>query len=141
MLSAHQQRTLEEIEKLLRHSDSWLVSRFSLFAELVADEEMPRQEELPVTLRARAARLCRFPGWAPQDTGTGSPLRAFLLVPLLLLVPIICMVLLVVAPHGSAGCTRPPRPGSVTAGQLAPGEPVSWTGCPPGRPAARGRHG
>lgn len=139
MLSARQQRTLEEIEKRLLRSDSRLASRFSLFAELVAGEEMPRREELPLTFRQRAARLCLSAGYGPQGTGTGCPPQALLLLPLLL-VAIICTVLLVVAPpHGSAGCPRPPGPGSVTGGQIAPGGPASVPGCVPKASGVRHR--
>lgn len=126
MLSARQQRDLEEIEKRLRRSDSRLASRFSVFAELVSGEEMPKREELPLTLRHRMARLCRSAGRAPQDTGAGFPPRALLLLPLLL-VAIICTVLLVGAPpHHGAACRTPPGPGSVIAGQPAPGQLTGW---------------
>lgn len=101
MLPEPQQRRLAEIEDQLRQSDSQLSHRFSLFAELVADEEMPHRERLPVTLRTRLARLAGRPSQAP---GVVPLPRALLLLPALLVV-IMCAVLLVVArPHGGTGC-------------------------------------
>lgn len=101
MLPERQQRRLAEIEDQLRQSDSQLSYRFSLFAELVAGQEMPHRERLPVTLRGRLARLAGRPSRAP---GAVPPSRALLLLPALIAV-IMCTLLLVAArPHGGAGC-------------------------------------
>jgi hypothetical protein len=56
-LPASQQRTLNKIEVVLRDSDPWLASLFSIFTRLTVDEDMPRLEEV----KARLARLGAFP--------------------------------------------------------------------------------
>lgn len=134
MLSERQERSLAAIENQLRLSDSRLASRFSLFAELVAGDEMPRREQLPLTLRARLARLARFPGSTARPTAAGWPYRVLLLLPVLL-VTITCTVLLIITPsHG--GCARPPVPEMVAGGPPA-AQPAGWrSGCVPNQPSA-----
>ena len=135
MLPEPQQRCLAEIEDQLRLSDSQLTYRFSLFAELVAGQEMPRRERLPLTLRARMALLGRIAGWRSHAAGGGSPSRALLLLPALLAV-IMCALLLVAAPrHGGPGCSG--QPGAV---QMSSGGPAGWAAsCPARLPSARHR--
>lgn len=101
MLPESQQRRLAEIEDQLRQSDSQLCYRFSLFAELVAGEEMPHRERLPVTLRGRLARLAGRPSPA---SGAVSPSRGLLLLPALIAVIMCTLLLVATRPHGGTGC-------------------------------------
>lgn len=105
MLPEPQQRRLAEIEDQLRQSDSQLSYRFSLFAELVAGEEMPHRERLPVTLRGQLARLlARLAGRRSPASGGVSPSRALLLLPALIAVIMCTLLLVATRPHGGTGC-------------------------------------
>lgn len=137
MLSERQQRRLEEIERNLRASDGLLAGRFSLFAELVRDQEMPRREELPLTLRQRMARLGRYATLGPQPDGPLWPPRALLLLPALM-AAITCALLLAAVPSRSgAGCATPQGHASA-ATQNVPGQPPEWpAGCVYRHPSPR----
>lgn len=140
MLPEPQQRRLAEIEHQLRLSDSQLTHRFSLFAELVAGQEMPHRERLPLTLRARMAILGRITSWRSRPVGSGSAPAALLLFPVLLAM-IVCTLLLVAGqPHAGAGCSGRSGTGRIWVGAPPSGAPASWTtGCPASLPAAHHR--
>jgi hypothetical protein len=126
MLSARQERILEEIEARLRHSDGSLALRFAVFAELVADDEMPRRETLRAPLFSRRSRLGGLTGRARRAMGPQWWPTALLLLPVLILA-ITCTVLLAAASSHAAGCLRR-GPGAVAAGG-SPEMPGSYPGC------------
>jgi hypothetical protein len=64
-LPASQQRILNKIETVLRDSDPWLASLFSIFGKLTKDEDMPRVEEVK-------ARLAKLGAWIARRT---APVR------------------------------------------------------------------
>lgn len=119
MLSARQQRNLEQIEAHLRHSDSRLAWRFSLFAELVDGDEMPRREIVAPTPWQRVAQLGRQ---ARRGLGRDwRPATLMLLIPAIILA-VTCALLVTMAPaHPSLACARP-GPGADNAAQPVTGQ-------------------
>jgi hypothetical protein len=66
-LPASQQRILNKIETVLRDSDPWLASLFSIFGKLTKDEDMPRVEEVKARLAKLGAWIVRQRIPQPSD--------------------------------------------------------------------------